>query len=81
MNSKRFNKITALIIIVLLLSFGGCLIYSKFNTEFSFINTLSALSSFFVAVLTAMYVYTTSNQMDIMKMQLKQMQQEQQCLI
>ena len=78
MNSKRFNKITALIIIVLLLSFGGCLIYSKFNTEFSFINTLSALSSFFVAVLTAMYVYTTSNQMDIMKMQLKQMQQEQQ---
>ena len=78
MKSKGLNKITVLIIIVLLLSFVGCLVYSLFKSDFNLVDTISALSSFFVAILTAMYVYTTSSQIDVMKMQLKQMQQEQQ---
>lgn len=77
MGSKRINKILVAVAIVLGLAFIGCFFYSLCNPFFSFINTLSSISSFFVAVLTVIYVYTTSKQMDFMKQQLEQMQKDQ----
>jgi hypothetical protein len=78
MESKKINKILLFVSIVLIVAFIGCLAYSLYNPKFSFIETISSISSFFIACLTVIYVYTTSNQMDLMKQQLKQMQQEQQ---
>lgn len=77
MGSKKINMILVIVSIILAAVFIGCLIYSLCNSRFSFVDTVSAMSSFFVAVLTIIYVYTTSKQMDFMKLQLEQMQQDQ----
>lgn len=77
MGAKKINKILIAVAVVLGMAFIGCFVYSLYNPLFSFINTLSAVSSFFVAVLTVIYVYTTSKQMDFMKQQLEQMQKGQ----
>ena len=77
MGARKINKILIAVAVVLGLAFIGCFAYSLYNPFFSFINTLSAISSFFVAVLTVIYVYTTSKQMDFMKQQLEQMQKDQ----
>lgn len=74
METKKINKILVFILVVLCLAFIGCFAYSFFDPDFSFVNTISSISSFFVAVLTVVYVYTTSKQMDYMKQQLNQMQ-------
>lgn len=76
MEPKKINKILVFILIVLCLAFIGCFAYSFFDSNFSFVNTISSISSFFVAVLTVVYVYTTSKQMDYMKQQLNQMQND-----
>ena len=76
MEKKRINSILVCVSIVLILAFLGCLVYSRYNSKFNFIETISALSSFFVAVLTIIYVYTTSKQMDIMQQQLEQMKED-----
>ena len=78
MGARKINKILVVVAVVLGIAFIGCFAYSLYNPLFSFINTLSAISSFFVAVLTVIYVYTTSTQMDFMKQQLEQMQKDQQ---
>lgn len=46
------------------------------NPSFDFVACLSGISSFFVALLTALYVYTTTNQIEIATMQLIEMQSE-----
>ena len=74
MEPKKINKILVFILVVLCLAFIGCFAYSFFDSNFSFVNTISSISSFFVAVLTVVYVYTTSKQMEYMKQQLNQMQ-------
>lgn len=76
METKKINKALVFILIVLCLAFIGCFVYSFFDSNFSFVNTISSISSFFVAVLTVVYVYTTSKQMDYMKQQLNQMQND-----
>lgn len=77
MGSKKINNILIAVSIVLATAFIGCLVYSLYNPKFSFVDTIGAISSFFVALLTVIYVYTTSKQLDFMKQQLNQMQQEQ----
>ena len=77
MGLKKINKILIAVSIVLGIAFIGCFVYSLCDPNFSFVSTLSAVSSFFVAVLTVIYVYTTSKQMDFMKQQLDQMRDEQ----
>lgn len=77
MESKKINKLLIGVSIFLGVTFIGCLLYSFWNPWFNFSNTISSISSFFVAVLTIIYVYTTSKQMDFMKQQLEQMQREQ----
>lgn len=77
MGTKKINTILVVVSLALIVVFVGCLVYSFFNTEFSFVDTISAVSSFFVAILTVITVYTTSRQMDFMKQQLDQMRDEQ----
>ena len=77
MGARKINKILIAVSIVLGITFVGCFVHSVRTPFFSFIDTLSAISSFFVAVLTIIYVYTTSKQMDFMKQQLEQMQKDQ----
>ena len=77
MGIKKINTILVVVSLALIVVFVGCLVYSFFNTEFSFVDTISAVSSFFVAILTVITVYTTSRQMDFMKQQLDQMRDEQ----
>ena len=77
MSSKKINFILVIVSLALIIVFIGCLIYSYFNPEFSFGNTISSISSFFVAILTVITVYTTSRQLDFMQQQLDQMRDEQ----
>ena len=73
---KKINAILLAVLLVLLCTFGFCIYYSSVNPMFSFLNTISTISSFFVAVLTVIYVYTSSNQMDLMRRQLDEMRIE-----
>lgn len=77
MGLKKINGILIVVSLALIVVFVGCLIYSYFNADFSFVDTISAVSAFFVAILTVITVYTTSKQMDFMKQQLEQMRDEQ----
>ena len=77
MGTKKINGILITVSLALVVAFIGCLVYSYFNPDFSFVDTISAVSSFFVAILTVITVYTTSKQMDFMKQQLDQMRDEQ----
>ena len=71
------SNILIVVSLALIVVFVGCLVYSFFNADFSFVDTISEISSFFVATLTVITVYTTSRQMDFMKQQLDQMRDEQ----
>ena len=77
MGTKKINTILIVVSLALIVVFVGCLVYSFFNADFSFVDTICAISSFFVATLTVITVYTTSRQMDFMKQQLDQMRDEQ----
>ena len=77
MGTKKINGILIAVALALAVAFVGCLVYSFFNSDFNFVDTISAVSSFFVAILTVITVYTTSKQMDFMKQQLDQMRDEQ----
>jgi hypothetical protein len=61
-------------ILVFIVSLGGfLLLYSVFNPRFDVFTSLSGLSSYFVAILTVLYVLVTSNQLDLMAKQLDEM--------
>lgn len=77
MGTKKINAILIIVTLALIAAFVGCLVYSYFYPEFSFSDTISMISSFFVAILTVITVYTTSRQMDFMKQQLDQMRDDQ----
>lgn len=77
MGTRKINAILILVTIALIAAFVGSLVYSYFYPEFSFSDTISMISSFFVAILTVITVYTTSRQMDFMKQQLDQMRNDQ----
>lgn len=77
MESKKINRILVAVSIVLVVAFVVCALYTFFVPFTSFTEIISAISSFFVAGLTIIYVYTTSKQMDFMKQQLEQMQHDQ----
>lgn len=61
----------------IVICFFALLIYSFYNTNFDFITYIAGLSSFFVALLTVIYVYTTNEQLKMMNKQLIQMDMEQ----
>lgn len=62
-----------IVLIVIIISFTVI----KCNyPSFDFITYISTVSSFFIAILTVLYVLTTSRQLGIMKLQLKQMEKE-----
>ena len=77
MGIKKINGILIVVSIALIIAFIGCFVYSFFNTNFNFVDTISAIASFFVAILTVITVYTTTQQMNFMKQQLDQMRNEQ----
>jgi hypothetical protein len=61
-------------ILLFIVSLGGfSLLYSVFNPRFDIFTCLSGLSSFFIAILTVLYVLVTSNQLDLMAKQLDEM--------
>lgn len=76
MNSQKIGKLVVVIITLLVLTFLGALYFSSRNPDISFIGVVSGLSSFFVAILTALYVYTTSKQIEVATAQLEEMKQE-----
>lgn len=70
-------KIWVCVMIVLLVgSAVGALVAAIKIDRVDFIGALSGVSSFFVAVLTALYVYTTSKQIDVANKQLMEMKEE-----
>jgi len=71
--SKKYRFIFGGIVLV----FFSLLAYSFYDSNFDFITYIAGLSSFFVALLTVMYVYTTNEQLKIMNKQLRQMEVEQ----
>lgn len=71
--SKKYKIILGGIIA----AFFACFIYSFIDREFDFITYVAGLSSFFVALLTVVYVYTTNEQLKMMNKQLIQMEKEQ----
>lgn len=73
---SKINKLVFIIVLVLIISFIAVFFASIKNDSISFIETVSGISSFFVAILTAIYVYTTSRQIDVANKQLIEMQQE-----
>lgn len=78
MNSKKTGIIVTLSIVILFITFFvvlGLSIVSK-DADTDFIQIISGLSSFFVAILTSIYVYTTSKQIDVANAQLEEMKQE-----
>ncbi len=69
---KLLGFIFAILIIILL----GFSIASYKNPEFEFITYLSGSSTFIVAILTILYVFTNSKQLDIMTNQLAEMKKD-----
>ncbi|AOY76702.1 hypothetical protein [Clostridium formicaceticum] len=76
MVSKKFNKMLYFIFFVLFVLFFGLAFISYRNPKFEFITYLSGSSTFIVAVLTVLYVFTTSKQLDIMSNQLEEMKKD-----
>lgn len=76
MISKNIKKLLILILIVLLFLLGAFTFISYRNPKFEFITYLSGSSTFIVAILTILYVLTTSKQLDIMTNQLKEMKKD-----
>ena len=60
--------IISAVVLILIISFQ--------QHSFEVLNYISVVSSFSVAILTILYVFTTNNQMSIMKLQLDEMQHE-----
>ena len=79
MKLSKINRIVFGIIGILLLSFIGILYISSKDENMDFINTVSGISSFFVAILTGIYVYTTSRQIEVANEQLSEMKKDR-CL-
>lgn len=76
MNSKKIGVIVSAIIVLLFAVFSGALYFSLKHPSINFVSIISGLSSFFVAILTALYVYTTSKQIEVANEQLEEMRQE-----
>lgn len=78
-NKKIFRNVkvgVGILLILLLLSAIGTLVAAVNVDNVNFIEALSGISSFFVAILTALYVYTTSKQIDVATKQLEEMKEE-----
>ncbi|MPM17362.1 hypothetical protein SDC9_63751 [bioreactor metagenome] len=73
-NVKKMLFIIFTLLILIFIVFG---INRYQNPNFDFITYLSGTSSFFVAILTVLYVLTTTKQLEIMNKQLNQMEQGQ----
>lgn len=74
MKPKKIYTLVYIIIILLFLVFASVWYISKnSNGEIVFISTIAGISSFFVAVLTALNLYITTNQIDVANKQLEEM--------
>ena len=76
MLNMELNKVEKILLIILyiLVLFGiFSFIYSLVNPEIDAILYISGFSTFMIAILTILYVYTNSNQLYIMKLQLDEM--------
>lgn len=78
MRAKGISKLLIAIFIALAGSFVLCAILSLNVESFDFIQSIAGTSSFFVAILTVIYVYTSTKQMDLMQRQLSEMTIERQ---
>ena len=64
------------IILLTILAVLGLTIASICKNDLDILNAISSISSFFVAILTALYVITTSKQIDVANKQLEEMKME-----
>ena len=76
MSPKKLRIYLLVIFIALFLIFLIFAILKILNSEFDFITYIAGISSFFIALLTVLYVLTSSKQFEIMSNQLKEMEQE-----
>lgn len=70
------KKLLGLVFVILVIILLGFSIIRYNNPEFEFITYLSGSSTFVVAILTILYVFTTSKQLDIMTNQLAEMKKD-----
>lgn len=73
MKPKKLYAIVYIVIVLLIVTFAGTWYMSSQNPKIDFITYIAGISSFFVAVLTALNVYTTSSQIEVANKQLEEM--------
>jgi len=76
MKTRTVRIVLIGVLALLLLTFCGCIYYGIKDPNFNAISTISGIASFFVAVLTVFYVYTTTRQIEVMASQIKEMRVE-----
>ena len=75
-DKKLINLVLIIISAILLVVFGTCVFLAIKNDNFGIVNYISVTSSFSVALLTVIYVYASTKQMHVMKLQLDEMKRE-----
>ena len=76
MKQRNIRIVLLVIFFALIGSFAIIACISTINEDIDFIATVSGISSFFVAILTVLYVYTTSKQIEVANEQLAEMKQD-----
>lgn len=76
MKPKKIYTIVYIIIGILVAIFCATWYLSTKNPNLNFITYISGISSFFVALLTALNLYTTTNQIEVANKQLEEMKHE-----
>lgn len=80
MKPKRIYAIVYVIIAIIVCTFFVVWYITSKNSNISFITYISGISSFFVALLTALNVYTTTSQIEVATKQLDEMKFERSML-
>lgn len=76
MKPKKLYAIVYIVIGILIAAFAILWYMSSKNPNLDFITYIAGISSFFVAILTALNVYTTSKQIEVANRQLEEMKYE-----
>lgn len=76
MKPKKLYAIVYIVIGILIAAFAVLWYMSSKNPDLNFITYIAGISSFFVAILSALNVYTTSSQIEVANRQLEEMKYE-----
>jgi hypothetical protein len=63
---KKIYFLLGFLFVVLVTIFGISIYFNTKNPEFDLVSTVAGFASFFIAILTILYVYTTSKQLEVM---------------